>query len=461
MHTQDNAQKSAPRRFKGEGSVYLENEGQPNERYVATTSRKWQVEHGLDATREDKKRSDPVRTFSGSAAQKRDKARAQAIARREAFQQLVISGEVTQVGRPDALGVTGKPIVTVADWIERWLEVNVKPVFDRKGVRVSGSQQRTYHNYAYILRAYALHSRYGIGHLKLATLQASQIEDWKVAMQRAGVGSSSVHKALVVLGTSLQVAFKRQAETHLRFNPVRLIDNPKPRTTKKVPPDLGFISQLRQLSQGHLYAFAIDLALGLGLRRGEVAALRFSDFDFLAGTLTLHGRVVRYPGQAISTTRGLKARDERIEEQEVLPLPLGAPWARLLEAHRTRVLEFHMLHRKLWKGTDPREQDAYVFPTQTGGPIDPHYLTRWFRELADQVGPQHIDKTFHWLRHTFVNQQFKANRTLEQVAALARHKDQTVTIQVYRHMDEQERTALFAASADWLYADQQDVAIAD
>jgi integrase len=240
---------------------------------------------------------------------------------------------------------------------------------------------------------------------------------------------------------------------------VRLVDNHKPRAARKVAPDMVFIGQFRQLAAGHLYEFAADLALGIGLRRSEIAGLRFSDFDFLAGTLTLHRRIVRYTGQDLSATPGLKSRDERIEEEEVLPLPNGAPWTQLLETHRTRVLAFHMQHRKAWKGLDPRDPDAYVFPTEKGGPIDPGYLTNWFRELADQLGEQHSDKTFHWLRHTFVNKQFEANLTLEQVAALARHKDQNVTIQVYRHMSEQQRTALFTGSADWLYADQlQDAA---
>jgi integrase len=89
------------------------------------------------------------------------------------------------------------------------------------------------------------------------------------------------------------------------------------------------VRQLLDHVQGDRYAAAWHLALS-GLRRGEIAALRWSDVDFQPGTLAISRNRLRFGDQIVEGTVKSKASARN------LPLPdtLADPQSREKPAGR-------------------------------------------------------------------------------------------------------------------------------
>src|SRR5690625_3511582 len=131
-------------------------------------------------------------------------------------------------------------------------------------------------------------------------------------------------------------------------------------------------------AKDHEYYSAYYLFLSTGLRRGELLALRWRNFDLQAGTIKIEESYTGYRFKPPKTPA----------------------------AHRTfrvpKALVQHFADRKLElanMGLGVEENDL-VFPGSTGRPISPHKLLSELKKLAQAAGvPQ---RTCHELRHTFV-----------------------------------------------------------
>ncbi|MFC5826208.1 tyrosine-type recombinase/integrase [Nonomuraea insulae] len=132
---------------------------------------------------------------------------------------------------------------------------------------------------------------------------------------------------------------------------------------------------LTGLAQDRLYA-AWWLAALRGLRRGELAGLRWTDVDLQAAELTVaqqrvhaDGRVVAGPPKSTASCR---------------VMALDAETIRALMRHRERQEELSTT-----AGTR-RQHSGYVFTTATGAPLRPDYLTGRFRRLVAASGQPSI-----------------------------------------------------------------------
>lgn len=126
------------------------------------------------------------------------------------------------------------------------------------------------------------------------------------------------------------------------------------------------------------------LALMLGLRRGELLGLRWSDVDLEVATLTVRQNLVRASGEL--RVQAPKTRRSR----RTLPLP--PPVVAALRQQQARQAEERQSAGSSWAGND------LVFSTSLGTPIEPRNLTRHFYSVRDRAGLPGI--RFHDLRHT-------------------------------------------------------------
>jgi integrase len=178
---------------------------------------------------------------------------------------------------------------------------------------------------------------------------------------------------------------------------------------------------LQHVAEERLAALWV-LALHTGMRRGELAGLRWRDVDLEAGTLTVaQQRTTANHEVVISAPKG------RSQRQIVLaPATVAA-----LRQHRALQLRERLAVGEAWTHT------GYVFVDEAGQPYHPHsYLTMFHRACARaDVPPIRI----HDLRHTMATLALQAGVHPKVVQEQLGHSAINVTMDVYSHVPQAVR----------------------
>ncbi|MCL3862107.1 site-specific integrase [Actinotalea sp. K2] len=172
------------------------------------------------------------------------------------------------------------------------------------------------------------------------------------------------------------------------------------------------------------------IQLLLGLRPGEVAALRWRDLDLTADPPTL------------CVTHSLR--------RTTAGMLLVAP--KTPTSHRTlglspRLVEA-ILAQERQQATDAARQPAWsnpdglMFTAESGTPLDPSNTRRALARIGRKIGLPGLHP--HALRHATASLLSNAGIRLEDIADTLGHKSITVTANVYRHNINPTRTAHLA-----------------
>ncbi|KAB1940606.1 site-specific integrase [Micromonospora sp. ALFpr18c] len=217
-----------------------------------------------------------------------------------------------------------------------------------------------------------------------------------------------------VLRNALQHAMREELVSR---NVAKLVRIPSPRY--KVGKGLS-VDQVRKIldtATGHRLHALYVVAATMGLRRGELVGLRWSDLDLDEGTLRVQQTVQRVAGK-------LHVQDAKTEDSEaVLPLP-EVTWLTLLE-HQERQQSEREALAEVW------EEHDLVFPSERGTPMEPTNLSRSFARLRETAGLPGV--RLHDLRHTVVSLLMELGVPPHVVQAIARHADVKITLKVYAH----------------------------
>ncbi len=181
------------------------------------------------------------------------------------------------------------------------------------------------------------------------------------------------------------------------------------------------------------------MALLLGLRRGELGGMRWSDIDFTAGVIHVRGNRVAVPGG--SETGGTKTvASER-------SLPLSAPMVAVLKKAKKR-----QAAEKLAAG--PRYRDeGWVVCNKYGRPLHPDTISDKWAEAVKAAGLPYI--SLHPARHTALTLMHLGGKATADIAAIAGHRDAAFTVRRYTHSQpESLRDALDYLSSDVIEDDE-------
>lgn len=172
---------------------------------------------------------------------------------------------------------------------------------------------------------------------------------------------------------------------------------------------------------------AWELALS-GLRRGEIAGLRWTDIDLKAGLLSIANNRVSAGGKTVENEP--KSRSSR----RVLPIP--ASLLVTLKAAKTKQAVERLALGKAYKS------GAYVVSNEIGDPYSPAVLSRYWRDAVKTAGVRHI--RLHDARHTCATTMHLQGVPVAVIAAWIGHKDASLTMRLYVHSQDD---ALKAAAA--------------
>lgn len=262
-----------------------------------------------------------------------------------------------------------------------------------------------------------------LGAKRLDKLTALDVQEavtrWQAPGARRDTRGDTLSPRTVRYLRSLVVSLLDQAVRWqlVATNVARLVEAPKSVPVKFTwwTPDEGrrFLSGAE--SDPLYIAFA--LALGTGLRRGEILGLRWTDIDETAGTLTVR--------QTLSMVRGQLVYGPPKTPESRRTIPLDRELLRRLRAHRQRQRE-----QRILCGPDYRDH-GLVVQTEIGTPVGPRKLGRAFDRLQCAAGVPRI--RLHDLRHTHASWLLALGVDVRTIADRMGHTQVSFTLQIYTH----------------------------
>ncbi len=286
------------------------------------------------------------------------------------------------------------------------------------------------------------HVRPHLGAMRLQKLRTVNFAELYGKLQKpkaeegAGLAPRTVGHVHRLMNRAMSLALKWSMIVN---NPVASAEPPRVerREIKILAPDQVEV-MLHGLRGHRLYLVAIIL-LATGMRRGEVAALRWGDLDLDRGKI----RVERSLEQTNAGLRFKPAKTEAGRREIGVPASIVAE----LRAHWRRQQE-----ERLALGLGKASDDDLVFARHDGSTWPPDSLTAdWARTLRMLKLPI---VTLHALRHTHVSHLIASGLDVVTVSRRIGHSKPTVTLNVYAHLfgnsDERASSAVETAMASLL-----------
>ncbi|MFG2135310.1 tyrosine-type recombinase/integrase [Streptomyces sp. NPDC048650] len=299
---------------------------------------------------------------------------------------------------------SGVPVPTrsakLAEWLPYWLDNVIKP--NRK--------RSTYSKYAMHVRLYLVPL---LGTKRLENLGPRHVRVFlaDVARKSSAATAKEAHR---VLRTALTAATREELVTR---NVASLVEAPKVVSRETTPWSLDeTLTFLEEARRDPLYA-AFVLAIAMGLRRGEVLGLRWSDVDLDSRVIRISNQVQRIGGELYQDTT---------KTGKIRPVPLPLICLAALRWHRLR-----QVHDAEKRGTE-LDPAGLVFTTRSGRPIEPRNLNRSFSRLTASASLRPI--RLHDARHgcaTLLTAAGVAPRVLMEILG---HSQISMTMDVYTHV---------------------------
>ena len=183
--------------------------------------------------------------------------------------------------------------------------------------------------------------------------------------------------------------------------------------------DSDIIKEFITAAEGCRYRDAYTLAAFTGMRRSELAGLKWPDIDTKSGRLRVVRTRQRIYGHGIVEGQPKTHRSRRT-------VALSPSAVSVLESIKTNQIEMRLKAGPLWQHTD------YIFTMENGAPIDPDNLSREFRRIVKEAGLPH--GTLHGLRHAYATALLSANVHPAVVQSALGHSSIMLTIDTYSHV---------------------------
>ncbi len=304
------------------------------------------------------------------------------------------------------------PTRTISTWLDEWL-TQIKAH--------DGTRPSTLARYEQVVET---HLKPGIGRIRLDRLTPSDVQAF-LARRRESVAAGTVGKIHAVLRAALSDAERMDLVARNVAKSVRVPSGPVSERRVLTPDEA---KQFLTLVAGDRFGAVFVIALTLGLRRGELLGLRWTDFDTEHSTLRVERAIQRSGGEL----RIVEPKTRR--SRRLLPLPELAVTA--LEKRRVRQARERLRAGPAW------QDHGFIFTTTIGTPLEPRNLNRRFDELRDEAGLP--DLRLHDLRHacaTFLLASGVEPRTVMEILG---HSTYRLTMDLYGHALPERMTAAAA-----------------
>ena len=298
---------------------------------------------------------------------------------------------------------------TFAQWLDYWYKDIILPQIE----------ETTAYGYRGMIENYL---KPQLGEIRLQKLTARDIQQyytWLMAEKKLAPNTVIKHHNLL---TNTLNAAERQE--YITKNPMRAVSPPKKRQREAkfyTPEQLGI---LLDKAVGTRLELPVFICAYLGLRRGELCGLRWSDVDLEHKTITIENtrtqagkKEIEKGTKTASSTRTLYLPDTLCD---------------MLKAAREHQQACRAEYKNAYDDND------YVVVMEDGRPFRPNYLSELFGKfLADNDLPKIV---LHELRHTFASLSNQAGIPAYNIGKALGHSTPATTQKIYTHLLDQTHT---------------------
>lgn len=316
------------------------------------------------------------------------------------------------------MGVLNEDKLTVSDWFYSWL-------FDYRKQDLKPKSFQRYHG---IYKNYIENTDFG--NIKLNDLRTTHLQRHYKKLLDNGVTPTTIRQINTNLKTCLNEA---ERQGYIQKNWCKLVTLPKKEDNKEVKV-LTKQEQEKFLKaiKGHELELLYIVALGTGLRIGEILGLKWSDIDFKNNELHVNrslqkaaiyedDKIVRYEVQ--ETTPKTK------NSLRTIPVPQNI--IKKLRTHKNEQNELILLLQEEY------DNKNHVFCNKLGKPIEDKRPGRNLKTILTSIDIEPIK--FHALRHTYATRLFEAGIPPKTVQHLMGHSDIDTTMNIYTHVMKEKK----------------------
>ena len=302
---------------------------------------------------------------------------------------------------------------TVGEYLSTWIN----------DVHASQLKATTLERYKQVINKHLIPE---LGAIKLQDLRASHVQALytNLLTRPTATGEPLSPRTVELIGTVLKIAIKYAVNVDevMAVNPANRVPLPKGKGSIPAPWSIQELNTFLDVARTHRLFFFFRLSAFTGARRGELLALKWSDFDGSAITISKNRLSVSKQVLVQNSTKGGTNGQRRV--------PLDRETIELFTAHRKRQLIERLALGEYWHDT------GYVFTQENGLPIYPHTPSDLFKKLLKkaELRPTRL----HDQRHLHATELLRLGEPLHVVASRLGHRDAMVTATIYAHVSDQQ-----------------------
>lgn len=297
------------------------------------------------------------------------------------------------------------------DWLENFIKENRKI--------------NTYQRYRDL---YNKHIKPFIGHYFIKDLKPILIEQLLNAAKKNGLSNTTLEGIYGVINTSLNRAVRLQL---INDNICKFVEKPR---RNKYTANILDIDEFNLLLNGlntynygdYIFKLCLITTMELGLRRGEVAGLEWSNINFTDNTITIINNLI-YTNTSVEMGTPKTIESERTLSVSNELISLLKDHKRVQNINKLEYGEF--FEKNIFNG----KRHDLVFTWENGKYIHPNYYTLKFSRLIKKCG---INKKvrFHDLRHTNATLLLQEGIDSKIIQQRLGHSNISTTLNIYSHV---------------------------
>ncbi|WP_139905657.1 tyrosine-type recombinase/integrase [Clostridium thermarum] len=290
---------------------------------------------------------------------------------------------------------------TIEEYLKEWLETHK--------TNISPSTHKRYSEFCNTINKH-------LGKIEILKLTPMTIQKfYSTLMGETELSNSTILKIHRCLNLALKQAV---AWRLINNNPCQFVKAPSPEEIEVNVWDEFTVKKFLHESRGENIYIQIALALGTGMRQGEICALKWENVDLKKGEIYVRSSVKNINGELITKKPKTKSSVRRI--------PIPDDLKDLLVLHKKR-------QDRIKENNQKYKDEGYVCAWEDDGRLyDPQYIAKKFPKILKKYDVPMI--RFHDLRHTHATLLLLHNVPAKVVSERLGHSSVNITLDIYSHV---------------------------
>lgn len=289
----------------------------------------------------------------------------------------------------------------VGDWVKEWIDTYLPNV-----------EETTRVGYKTKLRCYI---KPYLGNIMIKSLRAEHVQRMINDMLARGLSPKNIRDTF----NNINAAMKKAVVLRMiPYNPCEGVVLPKRKKYKAKVYDLEMIHKLLDIATGTDMYIPILLCVMVGLRRGEMLALRWEHIDF-------ENKVISVKSNMVNGENGYIIKAPK-SEAGIRDIQIGDEVINALKRAKTQYLADKIECGALFQDLQ------FIVRQPDGSPMSPDAMTRKWRRFI--VAHNLPDIRLHDLRHSNATALIQAGVNPRVVQQRLGHSDVSITLNTYTHV---------------------------